>query len=247
MEACLVSSLLFYLGLSIGIGGTLVVVLSMRRLCRASFQIADGKLLVHLGRCGRLEIPLGSISSVKIVEKLGPGIRLGGTAVPKLFYSGLFRFRDIGKALVYADRPENLLLVETRDGQRILLGYDAVKLKDLLEQMAGNGPSGETRMIPYSGRYLRIALALYVAAIAVAVAAVALLPAKIMFLGEAMTKGEALMVALILAATGIIDIPVFYALSHDDPTLPLVALPIGLSRLLMVLSVLVAGLTCTAA
>ncbi|ABM80018.1 hypothetical protein [Hyperthermus butylicus] len=82
MEACLASSLLFYLGLSILIDGILVVVVSMRRLCRASFRIADGKLLVHLGRCGRLEIPLGSISSVEIVEKLGPGIRLGAQLYP---------------------------------------------------------------------------------------------------------------------------------------------------------------------
>ncbi|ABM80019.1 hypothetical protein [Hyperthermus butylicus] len=120
---------------------------------------------------------------------------------------------------MYADRPENLLLIETRDGQRILLGYDAVKLKDLLERMAGNGPSGETRMILYTIQRpdLRIALALYVAALAVAVAAAVLLPAKIVFLGEAMTKGEALVIALVIAATGITDIAIFYALLRSQP------------------------------
>jgi hypothetical protein len=246
LPSCLLSDLLFYTGiagLSIGI---IVLLFLAQRLCKASFEIRDDLFLVKLGRCGRIEIPLGSIKEVKIVENPGKGMRIAGIAVPRYFYSGRFRFKNIGEVFIYADKPHNLLLVETIDGKRLLFGYGAAEMKDLLEQRAGKGPVDETRIISHRSRYLLASLLLSILSLGLAVVATIMLPEKLVFAGEVIEKGDALLLAFILGVMGLFDVLVFYAISQDDPVTPILSLPSAAASTLIVLSILLAGALCPA-
>ena len=78
-------------------------------------------------------------------------LRLAGTAVPGCYYSGLFRDSGLGKVRLYSERLDNLLLLVTEDGERIVLGGDAPKALRELEGGSARGPAGGRCWSPGAG------------------------------------------------------------------------------------------------
>jgi len=209
---CYVPPALFALGLAC-IGVAIATVLRLGRLCRARPRIEAGVLVLDMGRCGCLEVPLGSVKRVDYVEDPGPARRLFGTEVPKRFYAGSFRFERLAEALVYSERLRGLVLFETWDGRRLLLGWGTARLLDELKRLAGSGQRGEPRVKP-STAPLKLAVAAYVLVLALAVCSLAVFPEKMVFLGSVESRSDALLMILVFAATGFIDIVVLYALGR---------------------------------
>lgn len=242
------ADLLFYAGLVVAPLGSLLV-LAAARLARPRVVLRGDRLTLSLGPYGWLSIPLSAARRVEVIGCIELGERLGGPVLPGSRYSGRYHVRGLGEALVYSDDVCDLLLVETLDGRRILLGYGASRLAGRLIGMAG-GPAPAAagiRIVNRARILFGAAVILYLAAFATAIASAVVLPPRIHFLGTVMRKTDALTIALILSGTAIPDIAVLYAVGEKQPAALLIALPIALGTLLMTLAVPLAASICPAA
>lgn len=128
--------------------GLLTALVLLPRLCRVNTSIEDGYLVARLGRCGVLRVPLGSIREARLLDHARPMVRLAGTEIPGYYYSGLFRDSGLGKVRLYSERLDNLLLVVTENGEKIVLGGDAPRVLRELEGVIGEGPKEELVLEP---------------------------------------------------------------------------------------------------
>jgi len=125
------------------LGGLGLVLVVLPRLCRPGLRVEDGRLVVELGACGRLVAPLAAVREVRVVERVGLLARLAGTAVPGLYYSGLYMLRGGGRARVFAERLHGLVEVVLDGGERLLVGGDALRaLGELRERLRGREGGG---------------------------------------------------------------------------------------------------------
>ncbi|ALL00927.1 hypothetical protein Pyrde_0877 [Pyrodictium delaneyi] len=236
--------------LALGFGLFTALVL-LPRLCRVNTSIEDGYLVARLGRCGVLRVPLGSVKEARLLDRARPVLRLAGTAVPGCYYSGLFRDSDLGKVRLYSERLDNLLLVVTEDGERIVLGGDAPKALRELEGRNGEGPRGRPVLEPRSRRLAAAALGVFAFFTLAAVMLYPLLPdvVPVHYSGDwrpdkVGSKTELLVIITVVSAIGFAVTGVLYAFAKEDPGLPLVALPLALGLGMLMLSTVVLGL-CT--
>lgn len=230
-QLCPASAVLLFLGFA-SIAVTVVVALRLGSLCRAQARVGDpGVLVVDMGVCGRLEVPLGSVRHVKTVAGLRRCWRLAGIALPGRFYAGLFRCKGLGNVMIYAERLRDLLLLETVDGDRLLLGWRLNGMVEELVRLAGSGPTGRPRLRP-NMKPFRVAALLYPVLLALAAAA------------SASPAPGVLAAVALLAFTGLLDLLILYALAQEAPGITLLAPPSMLTSIFMLASVLVQEYLC---
>ncbi|BES80985.1 hypothetical protein [Pyrodictium abyssi] len=86
------------------------------------------------GLLRRAPRPLGGVKEARLLDRAQPVLRLtAGTDIPSCYYSGVFRDAGLGKVRLHSERLDNLLLLVTEDGGKILLGGDAPRLLRELE------------------------------------------------------------------------------------------------------------------
>lgn len=229
---CPVSAVLLSLGFA-SIAVMVVVALRLGSICRVQARIeAPGLLVLDLGPCGRLEVPLGSVRAVRRVAELKRCWRLAGIAFPGRLYAGLFRCKGFGNVVIYAERLRDLLLLETVDGSRLLLGWGLEGMAGELERFAGSGPTGRPRLRP-NMKPLRVAALLYPVMPALAALTVSAHPAP-----------GVLAAVVILVFTGLLDLLILYALAQEAPGITLLAPPSMLTNIFILASILAQEYLC---
>ena len=148
-------------------------------LCRVDVELSGDEIVVRLGSCGRLVIPVSAIASARLVERVEPVWRVAGTALPALYYSGLFDVKGVGRAYIFSERLERLLELRLSDGTVVYLGGNADKLASLLPA-SGGGKGGGMRAIPAGGsRGLYISAPIVAASLAAGVLLYSLMPERV--------------------------------------------------------------------
>ncbi len=241
---CWLFSGLFVAGLLSLAIGLFAVFYAVRGPCRPGVSLSpDGYLVVSFGWCGELRIPIGSIKSVKRIEDPGKGFRLVGITLPGL-RTGDYRFREIGSVRVYADKLRDLLLVETINGDKFLLGFGTAKLLDGLEELAGSGPRGSVEIRTRGGQMALAGILLTILGLVVLLLAYPYMATYSVLLGSRADKADLLVMGLVIGLIGMIDPVLLYGLGSDNPLVPLMIPFSGLGTLLVEASIALIGLFC---
>jgi hypothetical protein len=99
----------------------------------AYYSINNNELIIHRPGPNR-RISINTIESVHSVSKEEMNGTIRSFAVGGLFgYFGRFMVPKFGSVNVYATRMSNLILVRTRDGEKILLSPDDIELAGRIE------------------------------------------------------------------------------------------------------------------
>ncbi len=129
---CRPAALFMLLGMAL-VMGLFVFLAFLDKLCTVRVSVKRNVVRIGLGICGSIDVPLENIVGARIVDKARPVIRLGGTAVPGVFYSGYYEVKDVGRAYIFSERLDNLVELRLVDGSVIYVGGDAPsKLKDIV-------------------------------------------------------------------------------------------------------------------
>ena len=121
---CRLAALFMLLGIALVIG-LFVFLAFLDKLCSIRVSVEKNVMRVGLGICGSIDVPLENIVEARIVDRVRPVIRLGGTAVPGVFYSGYYEVKDVGRAYIFSERLSNLVELRLVDGSVIYVGGDA--------------------------------------------------------------------------------------------------------------------------
>ena len=121
---CHIAALFMLLGMALVIG-LFVFLAFLDKLCSVRVSVKKSFVRIGLGICGSINVPLENIVEVRIVDRVRPVIRLGGTAVPGVFYSGYYEVKDVGRAYIFSERLDNLVELRLVDGSVIYVGGDA--------------------------------------------------------------------------------------------------------------------------
>jgi hypothetical protein len=214
------------------------------RLCAVRVEAGDGVLRVRLGICGELLIPFDSIVSVRLVDRVEPMLRLAGSAIPGVYYSGYFMLSGGARAYIFSERLERLVEVKLADGKTVYLGGNAAEALPSLP-LPGEGAKGGEWVVRMSPAIHRALLLLAAIVAAAGVIAYPYLPSRVpLHFDKNWTpdswggKVEALAVYYALAGIGVAMAILNPKLARKDPVASLITSIAAAGLMLLALSTL---------
>ena len=138
------------------------------------------------------------------------------------------------------------MLVETVDGERILLGFGATRLLNELQELIGSGPRGSIEVKTRGGQMALAGILLTIFGLAALLLAYPHMAAHSVFLGSRADKTDLLVMGLVIGLVDMLDPVLLYGLGSDNPLVPLLIPFSGLGTLLVEASIALAGILCPA-
>ncbi len=140
LPRCGIAAALYAAGVLV-LASTGMFIALLPRICKPSLELSNSNLLVSLGACGSIRIPLNSVQGINITDRAEPVLRLTGTSIPGHYYSGVFSFRGGGRALVFATRLRNLAEIRLISGERILVDSPPPRELDSIKESLNRSSS----------------------------------------------------------------------------------------------------------
>ncbi len=103
----------------------------------SSYSVIDDSIVIHRKLFGEKRIPLSDVSAIRSVSKGEMKGSMRTFGVGGLFgFFGHFRSRDLGAYRMYGSRWSNFVLIELKNGKKILITPDEISA--VIEKWNGN-------------------------------------------------------------------------------------------------------------
>ena len=251
---CHLAALFMLLGIALVIG-LFVFLAFLDKLCSIRVSVEKNVMRIALGICGSIDVPLENIAEARIVDRVRPVIRLGGTAVPSVFYSGYYEVKDVGRAYIFSERLNNLVELRLVDGSVIYVGGDAPsRLKSIMPRARAAAEKQDRQVFrtSISDTVARILIAAAIAYILLGIIIYPFIPGRVPthFTSHWRPdswgpKWEALVIYYAIGSIGVALAATYKLMARKDPVAAILTVPVVVGFFLIGFSTIIIYVGCT--